>query len=174
MKRSLKALFEGHNEIDLEKLLRATEYPRNGLYKCRIVYDGSFSEVSFTPYEARKVKRVKVVEDDDISYEFKFLDRTAINRLFGLRGDCDDVLIVRKGQVTDCSFSNVVFRSGDEWYTPGTPLLEGTMRRNLLDQNKIQVREIQKRDIRSYDAFKIINAMLEFDSPEIEVSNIVF
>ncbi|HET9487300.1 MAG TPA: aminotransferase class IV [Chryseosolibacter sp.] len=175
MKRSLQALFGDHRKIDLEKFLRDTDYPRHGLYKCRIVYDANFSEASFSPYEAKRVERVKVVEDDDISYEFKFLDRSAINRLFDLRGDCDDVLIVRKGMVTDCSFSNVVFKSdGGVWYTPRSPLLEGTMRRNLLDQNRIQVREIQKRDIRSFDTFKIINAMLEFDSPEIEVSNIVF
>ena len=52
--------------------------------------------------------------------------------------------------------------------------LEGTMRQRLLDEKIIQLREIRSSDIRSFDTFRIINAMLEFESPEIEVSAIVF
>jgi 4-amino-4-deoxychorismate lyase len=174
MSRSLNMLFGMNQPVDLEKFLHGTQFPQRGLYKCRIVYDQVSRETTFSPYEARKVRRIKIVEDDHISYEFKFLDRVSIDRLFELRGDCDDVLIIRQGVVTDCSYSNIVFRKGKEWYTPDSALLKGTMRQHLIDGNKIQAREIHQKDIRSFDTFKIINAMLEFDSPEIEVSDIVF
>jgi len=152
----------------------AADYPRTGLYKCRILYDGQSRNVSFYPYEPRRLRTIRVVHDDAITYTHKYEDRRAIDRLFAMRDGCDDVLIVRRGQVTDCSYSNVVFRKGVEWFTPEVPLLKGTMRQKLIDENKIRPKEILPGDIRSFDGLKVINAMLEFDSLEIEVSDIVF
>jgi 4-amino-4-deoxychorismate lyase len=45
---------------------------------------------------------------------------------------CDDIIIVRNGFVTDASYANLIFRKGDEWFTPATFLLAGTMRAFLL------------------------------------------
>lgn len=174
MTRSLHALYGLAAPVGLEKLLGGVAPPAKGLYKCRIVYDDTSREVTFLPYKVRKINRLKVVEDNDISYAFKYADRKSIDRLFQQRGDCDDILIVKRGRVTDCSFSNIVFRKGGEWVTPDSALLKGTMRQKLIDENKIKTREIRPQDIRSFDNFRIINAMLEFDSPEIEVSDIVF
>ena len=131
-------------------------------------------EAGFEVYEPRTIRRIRMVEDDTISYAHKFLDRGHINQLVDRRGECDDVLIVKKGRITDCSFSNIVFLKGGQWFTPSTPLLAGTMRQKLIDENKIATREIHPEDIRSFETCKIINAMLEFGSPEIEVSEIVF
>ena len=171
---SLKKLF-GHNElVDLQPYLYSKSFPRKGLHKCRILYDQRTMETAFTPYAPRPLETFRIVEDDMIEYDLKFADRSALDRLFQRRGQCDDILIVRNGRVTDSSAANVVFRKGASWYTPASPLLKGTMRQNLLDQKNIREEEISKKDIRSFETFKVINAMLEFDSPEIEVSNIVF
>lgn len=174
MARALRLLFGLNEPVKLEEFLCTGPYPQKGLYKCRVLYDARSRQKQFVPYEARPVSNLKVVQDDAISYAFKYANRDAINRLFDGRGNCDDVLIVKQGMVTDCSYSNIVFRSGNDWITPSTPLLEGTMRQQLIDQNKIQVREIRKTDLRSFASFKLINAMLEFDGPEIDVSKIVF
>ena len=174
MKRSLNTLFGENGEPELEKFLRESGYPAKGLYKCRIVYDADGRQISYDPYLPRPVSTVRAVEDNDIAYPLKFVDREAINRLFAMRGECDDVMIISQGRVTDCSYSNIVFRKKQEWFTPTTPLLPGTMRQKLVDENKIVEREIRVEDVRSFDGFKLINAMLEFESPEIEVSKIVF
>ncbi|MGC1243842.1 MAG: aminotransferase class IV [Chryseosolibacter sp.] len=174
MKQSLNAVFGDNTAIALERYLQERDYPVKGLYKCRIEYDQHSRETTFIPYAPKKISRVRIIEDDLIAYRFKFANRDAINRLFALRGECDDVMIISNGLVTDCSFSNIVFRKAQDWFTPSTPLLNGTMRQNLLEKNKIMLREIRRDEVRSFDTFKIINAMLEFDSPEIEVSQIVF
>ena len=174
MARSLQHLFNKSASIGLEELLHETPFPSKGLYKCRLVYDDVATDIEYTPYQYRSVSRIKVVEDDLIAYPFKVVEREPINRLFAMRGDCDDVLIIRRGDVTDCSYANIVFRRGSNWFTPASPLLDGTMRQQLLDKNKITAREIRKEDIRSFDTCKIVNAMLEFDSPEIDVTDIVF
>jgi 4-amino-4-deoxychorismate lyase len=173
MTRTLFALFGVDGPADIEIYLRDLQIPQSGLFKCRIVYDATSFETSITPYTPRAIKTVRVVRDETISYSYKYENRSAIERLFSLRDGCDDVLIVRNGRITDCSYSNVAFRKGDVWYAPEDPLLPGTQRAKLLLENKITAREIRVSDIRSFDGFKIMNAMLEFDSPEIEVSDIV-
>jgi 4-amino-4-deoxychorismate lyase len=174
MSRTLHDHYGSDSSIHLEKFLNETELPGKGLYKCRIIYDDVTREVTYTVYIARNIQKIKVVEDDEISYAYKYENRQAIDRLFDQRENCDDVLIVRHGKITDCSFSNIVLRKANTWYTPSTPLLAGTMRQSLIDKNKIELREIPLKELRSFDTFKLVNAMLQFNGPEIEVSEIVF
>jgi 4-amino-4-deoxychorismate lyase len=89
-----------------------------------------------------------------------------------MRQECDDILIVKRGHVTDCSFSNIIFRRGNHWYTPWSALLKGTQRQRLIEENKLIEEEIRLKDIRSFDTFKLINAMLEDSGAELPVSNI--
>lgn len=173
MNRALKFLCGVTEHFDLENFLEHVECPTEGLYKCRIVYDDESRDVEFIPYEAKSINTLRIVEHDRISYEFKYRERKLINRLFDLRRDCDDVLIVKRGFVTDCSFSNIVFRRGPRWYTPWSALLKGTMRAQLLERNVIVEEEIRVQDISDFESFKLINAMLEFNGPELPVSNIV-
>lgn len=173
MIRSLETLCGTDEDLNLEKFLSGLEAPQKGIYKCRIEYDEQSKQVEFLPYEPKVVRSLKVVEHDRISYEFKYKDRKTIDKLFKQKETCDDILIVKRGNVTDSSYANVVFRKGKHWYTPWSPLLKGTMRQKLLDTNKIQTEEIQLDDITSYESCKLINAMLEFDAPEIDVTRIV-
>lgn len=174
MNRSLKELCGLQVNIDLEEILRNAKTPQHGLYKCRILYNDQAKEIEFAPYQVRPVRTLRVIEDDRISYEFKFNDRKAINQLFELRNDCDDILIVKRGVVTDSSIANIIFKRNKTWYTPSNPLLKGTMRSKLLERKLIQEEEIPLVEISNFESFKLINAMLEFESSEQHVSNIVF
>jgi 4-amino-4-deoxychorismate lyase len=173
MIRSLKELFGVDDEIHLEKFLTTLEAPKKGLYKCRVVYDDATRDVEFIPYQPKTIRTLKVVHHNRISYEFKFANRKTIDKLFEKRAECDDILIVKNGKVTDSSFSNIVFKTGKDWITPWHPLLQGTMRSKLIENNQITPEKIMEEDIRSFESFKLINAMMEFDGPEIEVSNIL-
>ena len=172
MNRGLKLLCGVQEHFDLEEFLNKIERPSTGLFKCRLVYDESSRDLEFIPYRPKKIDTLRVVEHDRISYEFKYADRKLIDRLYGLKKECDDILIVKRGFVTDSSFSNIVFRRGERWYTPWSALLKGTMRSSLLERNLIQEEEIRVEDIKTFDSFKLINAMLQFDGPEVEVSKI--
>jgi 4-amino-4-deoxychorismate lyase len=173
MLKSLHILFGSPDPFNLEEFLNEIDFPATGLYKCRLVYDDISKEVEFVPYTPKQINTLRIVEHDRIKYEYKYVDRKNIERLYELRKDCDDILIVKKGHVTDSSFSNIVFRKGKRWYTPWSALLKGTQRQKLLEENKIEQEEINVDDIRSFDTFRLINAMLEFDGPEIDVKNIV-
>jgi 4-amino-4-deoxychorismate lyase len=173
MNKALKILCGVEDHFELEKFLARLDKPQKGLYKCRLVYDEERKEVEFLPYQVKPINQLRIVEHDRISYEFKYHDRKTINRLFDLRKECDDILIVKRGLVTDSSYCNIVFRKGKRWYTPWSALLKGTQRQKLLEHDQIMEEEIRVEDIPSFDGFKLINAMLEFDAPEVSVSNIL-
>jgi 4-amino-4-deoxychorismate lyase len=174
MNRSLKILCGLHDFFNVEEFLQSIDRPSKGLYKCRIIYDDESKEVEFLRYQPQTINSLRIIENDRISYEFKYLDRKIIDRLYDLRKNCDDILMVKRGLVTDSSYANIVFRKGKDWYTPWSALLKGTMRSALLERNIIQEEEIRLEDIQSFETFKLINALLEFDSPELDVSNIIF
>ena len=174
MNRALKTLCGVQDHFNLEEFLEQIDIPKLGLFKCRLVYDEYSREFEITSYKPKNIQNLRVVEHDRILYDFKYENRKLINRLYELRKDADDILIVKRGFVTDSSYANIVFRKGKKWFTPWSALLRGTMRAKLLEHNLIKEEEIRVADIKTFETFKLINAMLEFDAPEIEVSNIVF
>lgn len=147
--------------------------PKAGLYKCRVVYREQIETIEFIPYEAKHIQSLKLIHDHEIDYAYKFEDRSRINILLEQRQFCDDILIIKNGLVTDSSFSNIIFFDGYKWVTPRTPLLKGTMRQFLLEAAEIKEETITIQDIPSFKTFRLINAMLGFDGPEIDVSKIV-
>jgi 4-amino-4-deoxychorismate lyase len=173
MHRSLQMLCGDDEPVELESFLNHFEPPKQGLYKCRIEYDEQSKDVEFVPYQQKPINSLRIVEHDRINYEFKYKDRRTIDRLFELRRECDDVLIVKRGYITDTSYCNIVFNRNGKWYTPWSALLKGTQRQNLLERNLIWEEDITPEDLSSFKSFKLINAMLEFDGPEIDVSHIV-
>jgi 4-amino-4-deoxychorismate lyase len=166
-------LFQLKNAFNLAVELAKHQVPKSGLFKCRIVYEKQIELVEFIPYQPRNVESLKIVHDGSIQYAHKFEDRGKINAIFEQREACDDVLMIKNGMVTDASHSNIIFFDGVKWVTPNSPLLKGTMRQFLLDAAEIKEETITVQDIPSFKSFRLINAMLGFDGPEIEVSKIV-
>src|SRR5690349_15465942 len=68
MIRSLRSLHGASPSLPLEKFVKDSAFPETGLYKCRVVYDASSMEKTFTPYVTRPLRRGKAVTDDGISY----------------------------------------------------------------------------------------------------------
>ncbi|MBU1217179.1 aminotransferase class IV [bacterium] len=148
---------------EFKTLLEYLHPPHKGLYKCRVVYDENSLEVSYSEYVRRDVKKVKLVYDDSIEYAQKAINRENIDALFGLREGCDDVLIVKNSFITDTSIANVAFYKEGIWYTPRTPLLNGTTRARLLEMKKIVEADIREADLKKYTGVALLNAMIEFD-----------
>lgn len=174
MDNSIQKLFNVKCNVNLTEHLQTLEYPKTGLIKCRIVYEQQIEKVEFIPYTPALVKTLKVIHDNEIDYQFKFENRERIQALLQHRQYCDDILIIKNGFVTDTSYCNILFYDGNQWITPSTPLLKGTMRQMLIEAAEIKEEVITIQDISSFKKFRLINSMLGFDGPEIEVSQIVF
>lgn len=171
--RSVHELTGIKNKIDLFQHLEKSDYPLKGLFKCRIIYSDKIELTEFIPYQSKKIESLKLIFESDIDYAYKMEDRTIIQKIYEKRGSCDEVLIVKKGLITDSSNSNIIFFDGTRWVTPDQPLLKGTTRQLLLDANEICEVRFPYSDISLYKKCRLINAMTGFDGAEIDVSQIV-
>jgi 4-amino-4-deoxychorismate lyase len=172
---SRKALLDAKTQISLEVYINIPAFCTKGIFKCKVLYGLNIEDVTYEPYIPRKIKSLRLVEDDLITYSYKYSNRGKIDELFAKKGDCDDILIVKKGQITDTSFSNILFKDGNQWVTPANPLMQGTMRSFLLKNLFITEREIKVNDLYQFQKAMLVNAMLPLETgTEIEIGNIFF
>lgn len=154
-------IFESELARQLSELgTRMPEDLQQGIVKCRVIYRETIKEITFERYLPKKVQSLKLVEASP-NYAFKFADRRALNALLEQKGSCDEILITRKGVITDTSYSNVVFNKGDQYFTPKNPLLNGTKRQKLLREGRIREKEIVVDALGQYERVYLINAMLD-------------
>ncbi|MDU2113138.1 MAG: aminotransferase class IV [Prevotella bivia] len=142
-------------------LLSSIEIPaayREGIYKCRIVYDEKIQEVAFQPYTLKPRKCVKFVYANDIDYQYKYADRTLLNKLWH-KANTDDIVIVKNGLLSDSAYANIILENDKGLFTPARPLLKGTMRQSLLNKNAIQAKDISIEQLPNYQYLHFINAM---------------
>jgi len=147
--------------LPIDKILNENDISVNTLYKLRIVYSNKLESYSIEPYLQKELRVLRAVTNDNIEYSFKYEDRAALDALYSKRGDCDDVLIIRRGIVTDTSYGNVLYSDGEKLYTPANPLLKGTKREQLLRDGKIIERDLPAGRIRDFLQWYVINSMLD-------------
>ena len=158
------------DELDLAAQIKLEENQRIGKFKCRILYGKIVESVEILSYEIRKINSIKLVLNNEIDYRFKSEDRA----VFELIKDSiteDEIIILKNGEITDTSYSNLVFFDGENWITPTSYLLNGTMRQSLLQSGRIKEEEVNPKDFNRFVSFKLINAMMDLDeSPELDIS----
>ncbi len=160
--------------FNLAAVLDSHDLPSGGKIKCSIRYDHAVKEVVLIPYTSKKIQQLRLVElPSGYDYRFKYADRKVIEHLFSERGDADDILMTRKGWITDTAIANIALRKNERWYTPSLPLLAGTTWKRLIAQGILIPRPIHKTDLPQLDGFKIFNAMNEWEEGgEMDCRNI--
>jgi len=133
--------------------------PKKGFFRCRVMYEEKVEKIEFLPYTIKEIKSFKLVYSN-LEYGLKYEDRTALNNL--LDENVDEIIIINNGLVTDTSIANICFYDGEAWLTPKTPLLKGTTRQRLLDENKIKEADIHVDEIKNYKKLALMNAMVDF------------
>ncbi len=157
--------------VSLETYIDASPYEERT--RCRVTYGRDVESVEFFPYQIRPVHSLQLVRGGQIEYRRKRADRSELNALFACRGEADDVLIVRGGLLTDTSIANIALGDGTGWYTPASPLLEGTQRACLLDAGMIRPLDIHADDLSRFQKIRLFNAMIDFGEIEIDCSAIM-
>jgi len=141
--------------------------PKTGTYRCRLTYDVSREphtiNISYHRYKKRDIKSLKLIYDNDIDYSLKSICRDELDVLYSLRGECDDILIIRDSLVTDTSIANIAFFDSQRWITPASPLLKGTARARLLDEGVIFESDIYVDELKNFSKVALLNAMIDFD-----------
>lgn len=162
--RTRRELLGIRNHPRLAEVICVPEGLDQGMLKCRVSYSQVIDLIEFEPHQNRRVESLKLVHADEIDYGYKYADRSKLESLYLQRGDCDDILIVKKGRLSDSFYANVIFRKGNDWITPDTPLLPGTMRASLLNRGLIREESVKPDDLSHYQGIKLINALHDLQS----------
>jgi 4-amino-4-deoxychorismate lyase len=141
--------------------------------RCRILYaENGIDTIEIVAAKRRKVDTLQLVEDNQIEYAYKWANRLALENLSkGIAAD--DILIVKNGLLTDTTYANIVFSDGHHWFTPATPLLQGTKRAQLLAQNRIKTAVLRVPDLHNFKEARLLNTTTDLhNSPSIAIENI--
>ena len=173
--RTRSACLGLHAHPLLSDAIRIPGSMMDGLIKCRVLYGTRIEETAFGPYVRRPAATLKVIKPDQVDSPYKSADRSGLERLFALRGKCDDILIIRKGLVTDSFAANVALWDGHRWHTPVHPLLPGTMRASLLARGIISEAHIGLDQLGRYRGIRLINAFYDLEeAPEIGITSLEY
>lgn len=156
--------------IDQLSALAATQDSRA---KLRFTYDKeNIYDLSCTPYSTRKIERLKLLASNDIEYNYKSVDRSALNLLKAQTEPTNEIIIVKQNRLTDTSYTNIALFDGSQWVTPSTPLLKGTRRAQLLDTGRLIECEVLATDLKSFQSISLINAIMDLEELVLPISSI--
>ncbi len=153
-----KQLFGCTKRLDLAMLIQ----PTMSRGRCRVIYAEEIEIIEYQSDIERHFKSFQIVKADFIEYAFKYVNRNAINLLVTQKGLADDILIIKKGIVTDTAIANVAFWQGTRWITPADPLLKGTTRQRLLNEQVIFPEIIMANDLIDFQKMAMMNALIGF------------
>lgn len=160
--------------LHLAEVLSSCELPKDGIWRCRIIYDLNSASVEFIPDGQAGFRSLRLIEVPmDFDYKYKYADRSFLQDLCEMRNGADDVLMLRNGWIADTTKANIAFRAGDRWYTPSVPFLAGTTWKRLVSAGVLIPRPMHKNDIPRYEAFKTFNALNDWDGEEYSVKGIL-
>lgn len=158
---TMARFYPGMPVPSLATVLSRRDWPADKTWKVHVEYDGSgITLVRADEYHIRTIKALRLVDCDDITYDYKSADRSRLAALAVLKVDADEVVIAKDGLLTDTSYSNIALFDGQQWVTPRRLLLKGTMRQSLLDTGQLRERDIRADEWRQYQKVSLINAMM--------------
>ena len=171
--RTVSAL-GGETSIQLDKTQLVRDFEKDIVYKIKCLYnlEGAY-HIEKAVYHKKTIQTVSIHQAAQEEYQYKYTNRNWLNDALKNAGT-DEMIIVQNNMIKDGNYANLVFFNGSEWHTPLHPLLLGTHRARLIDENKIIEKNITLSDLSNYTILKYINAMMLWEeSPEIEIGHLV-
>lgn len=134
------------------------------LLRCKVIYDKSgILDVLYFTYKKREIKSFKIVVDNTVSYSKKYLNRENLDELFLKKGNCDEIIIIKYGIITDTTIANIAIFYENFWITSKSCLLKGTTRARLIDEKKLYEKDITLNMLKTAKKIALMNAMIDFD-----------
>lgn len=159
LKRANAATSQGL-QFDVKSIISV---PHAGKFRVKVIFDhqGNFVDVEVYEYVQRKIESIRLIHTE-IDYSKKYLQRSAIDRLFMQRGQCDDILMVKNNLITDTSIANIALYHQNGWITPKTPLLKGTVRERYIQKHGLREQDITIELLLRAPRIALMNAMIDF------------
>ena len=173
--RTRHHFFGNQPEIRLEQVLSIPAQLKTQKVKCTVTYGIDILNIEYSVYVLRTVNSLQLITHNTIDYDFKYADRSQLTELFQQRGQCDDILIIKKGLITDTYYANAIYLFNNKWYSQQNPLFFGTRLQHYLKENIVIPALLTPNDLSRFSEARIINAMISIEnSTVIPISSILF
>jgi|GEM_PF-237358 len=149
---------------------------RNGFYRNQFILIARAALQVGTFDAPRRIETLRLVHDDHIDYALKRTDRSALDASFARRRGADDVIIVRRGLLTDTTVANLALFDPHttRWYTPAVPLLAGTHRSALLSAGVITPHpNLTPESLVRFTRLRLFNALLGWGECELPIDAVL-
>lgn len=166
---SRKQIFGIDKSLNLRNFIHIKNAPQSKEVKCRITYDAKIRDIEYEEYKLRSIQSLKPTEIGDFEYKHKYKDRSQLLHFYTKRQEHDDILMTKNGYITDTYYANVALQKNEKWYTPKHPLLAGTQRARLIQQNKIIPKDIHIDELQDYTTISIFNSMIPFKKMTLKI-----
>jgi len=137
-----------------------------------VLYESHIELIEYHHYVPKAIRSLKLIHNDQITYNYKFENRNDLTALYEQKGSFDDILIVRDGLLTDSYYCNIALLKEGIWVTPQTPLLQGTTRAALLEKGILKEANIHVDSIQEFESIRLFNSMLSFGQIELPISSV--
>ena len=150
------------NTIGLNFNLEEYIYPpSDALLRCKVIYNNeAIEDIQYFPYKRKDFYSFKLIYDDLLEYDKKYLNRSMIDK--HLCDDIDEVIFVKNNLISDTSIANIAILLDNIWYTPKSPLLHGTTRERYLDNKVLIEKDISVDLLQKASKIALLNCMLDF------------
>jgi len=146
--------------IDLQEYIYP---PTDHLLRVKVIYSkNGIEKIDYYKYTPKEIKVLKIIEDDKIEYNCKYLNRESIDNLYSKKSIADEIIIVKNKLITDTSIANIAIYKENRWLTPKQPLLKGTTRARLLEEEIVYEAELSVEDLKNASKIALLNAMIGF------------
>jgi len=141
--------------------------PTEGLHKIKITYVDTILDISIEPYTPRDITEFICV-NTDMDYSYKYTHRDKLNQLTKDLKPNQEIIIIKDNLITDTSIANIAIYIDNIWLTPATPLLTGTTRAKLIDDQYLKKANLNIDDLNRATSIALMNAMIGFQQINIK------
>lgn len=140
---------------------------KDGIQKCRFIYDDKNYNVEVIDYQLIEPKRIGWLRiDPNFNYSFKFFNRSFFNKIKEVYSHCDEIILIQNNEITDSTYCNLVVYLNGQWTLPTSYLLNGVERSRIISKYKFTIEPISIDNFLSAKEYKLINAMRPFELVE--------
>lgn len=169
---TFKKFYKNYKAFDLNIIFNNMHFDGGKKIKVKIIYSNIIQKIQFEEYIPKYHKKFKLIKIYNNIYKYKFKNRNTLTKY--LRKPEEEIIFVLKNHITDTTYSNLIFKKKNQWFTSKKFLLNGTQRQYLIKNKKIKEIYIGLNNLKSFNSFKLINAMLDLKNSQEYIIKDIF
>lgn len=147
--------------LNLAEVIIPSVEQQRGIFRCRLDYNKNEYILQYSPYKPKIIQQFKLIYTQNLEYRFKYTMRDFFQSI--PLAENEEAIIINNGKVSDATIGNLLFFKQGKWLTSQHYLLKGTQLATLLETNRVELADIEVKDLSQFEKIMLINALNPFD-----------